>query len=373
MQYCAVCLMAKDENWYLAEWAEYHLRIGFDALIVYDNGSVTPVRETLAHLVALGRVFVHDMPGEFLQRNAYNDCMRRYQDAFRWIAVIDADELLFPKKVSNIKEFLAEYEGCGAVAANWVNFGSNGLTVRGSHSQIFNFIHAEPEGCTLIKAIVQPRRVKDYSGLHSAELIPPHVMETSDHFPLPGMEYSAPFVNDAIQVNHYYYRTREDYEAKLSRPTSRGVLRPAVSFEDEQAKHTRKELGIALLYTVLQDTPITPPVPFPVPETVAGLVETAMNLLEKGAFQDVEILLCEASLVFEDEPLIWVLRSISSRLRGNTARALHCIREASKFSGNSIVYFELAQVYEAMGDGERAAMARAQGEFKKMVEETTCA
>lgn len=373
MQYCAVCLMAKDETWYLAEWAEYHLRLGFDAIIVYDNGSRVPIRDTLAHLIAASRVFVHDMPGEFLQRAAYRDCMERYGSRFRWIAVIDADEVLFPKKTANIKEFLAEYEGHGAVAVNWVHFGSSGLEKRGPRSQIFTFIKAEPRGSTTIKAIVQPRRVKDYSGLHSAELVPPYVMVTSDHFPLADAEYSAPFVGDAIQLNHYYYRTREDYEEKLRRPTSRGLLRQGISFADEQALHSRKDTGVARLYATLQDVPITPPTPYPVPETVAALVETGMNMLEARAFQNLEILLCEASLVFEDEPLIWVLRSIAARLRGNGVRALHCIREASRYSGNSVVYFELARVYEALGDVDRAAGAREQGEYKKSVEEATCA
>lgn len=43
MKYCAVCLVSKDENYYIWEWAEYHLRIGFDALLIYENGSASPL------------------------------------------------------------------------------------------------------------------------------------------------------------------------------------------------------------------------------------------------------------------------------------------------------------------------------------------
>ncbi|WP_368044404.1 glycosyltransferase family 2 protein, partial [uncultured Desulfovibrio sp.] len=47
MKYCAVCLIAKDEEYYLKEWCEYHLRIGFDSIIIYDNGSKIPIKKFL--------------------------------------------------------------------------------------------------------------------------------------------------------------------------------------------------------------------------------------------------------------------------------------------------------------------------------------
>lgn len=177
MQYCAVCLVARDENKYIREWAEYHLRIGFDALIVYDNESRQPLRAGLEDLVALGRVIMHEQPTDpagwlRTQADAYADCMARYADSFKWIAVIDADEFIVPKKTRNIKEFLAEYECYGAVTAHWVLFGSSGLQKNESASQIFSFIHTAAEDSTTIKSIVQPRKVRVFTGPHGADLLP---------------------------------------------------------------------------------------------------------------------------------------------------------------------------------------------------------
>jgi hypothetical protein len=109
MKYCAVCLIAKDEEYYLKEWSEYHLRIGFDTLLIYDNDSDISIREVLKELVDIGRVIVHDVPGEFKQSETYTSCIQQYRDEFKWIAFIDSDEFIFPKKTNNIKIFLSEY------------------------------------------------------------------------------------------------------------------------------------------------------------------------------------------------------------------------------------------------------------------------
>ena len=156
MKYCAVCLAAKDEEYYLQEWVEYHLRIGFDAIIIYDNGSTIPIKQILYNFITLGRVIVHEVPGDFLQSKFYTSCIEQYRSEFKWIAFIDSDEFIFPKKYSNIKIFLAEYEDYGGVVANWVNFGTSGLLKRKDNSQIFNFILTDDEESSTIKSIVQP-------------------------------------------------------------------------------------------------------------------------------------------------------------------------------------------------------------------------
>jgi Uncharacterized enzyme of heme biosynthesis len=378
MQYCAVCLIARDENAYIREWAEYHLRIGFDAVILYDNESTTPLADELTDLAALGRVLAHTIPSDpegwiKTQGNAYTDCMERYRDAFRWIAVIDSDEFLVPKHTRNIKEFLGEYECYGAVVANWVMFGSSGVAVNESGSQIFTFIHTADEEKTTIKSIVQPRKVLAFTGPHGADLLPGHFAVSADHFPLEPCVYSAPFTGDRIQLNHYWWRSREDYQAKtaLKNKNGRGYL--TLSHEEEQARHPRKNLDIVKLYGTLRETPIGPYAPPRIPGTVGEMVESAMEILEAGDYTALEIYLCHASLAFENEALVWMLRSVAARARNNTDRALHCIREASKLSGASTIYYELARVYAQKGDALAASRAQAQAEFKKRVEDTTCA
>lgn len=378
MQYCAVCLIARDENAYIREWAEYHLRIGFDAVILYDNESTVPLKEEVTDLATMGRVLTHTHPSApegwiKTQGNAYTDCMARYRDTFKWIAVIDADEFLLPKQTRNIKEFLAEYECYGAVVANWVMFGSSGVLTNESRSQVFTFIHTADEEKTTIKSIVQPRKVQAFTGPHGADLLPGHFAVSADHFPLEPSVYSAPFSNDHIQLNHYWWRSREDYMTKtaLKNMNQRGYA--TLAFEEEQARHPRKNLDIIKMYGALRETPIGPYNPPQIPGTPGEMVEAAMDILETSDYTALEIYLCHAALVYEDDPLVWMLRSVSARMRNNTDRALHCIREASKHSGSSTIYYELARVYAQRGDALLASRAQTQAEYKKRIEDTTCA
>lgn len=378
MQYCAVCLMAKDENKYIREWAEYHLRLGFDALIVYDNNSAAPLSAELADLIALGRVHMHrqeSLPGCWMntQAAAYSDCMARYKDAYRWIAVIDGDEFIVLKNTMNIKEFLAEYECYGAVAGHWVLFGTGGLLQNETDSQIYSFIQADETESTTLKSIVQPRLVERFTGPHGPVLLPGHFAVSADHFPLEPEAYSAPFVDAGLLINHYFMRTREDYEAKARRYAASNLPFTLLAPAAEEAKYSRRDLRIIKFYEPLKELPIEKGEEFTPPESVAALGEASLALLEARDFTRLELYLCQAGLFFADEPLIWMFRAIASRIRGNTPRALHCIREAIKISGNSMLYFELARIYEAMGEAERARRAQAQAEYKKSVEDEFCA
>jgi len=41
--YASICIMVKDEEYYIQEWLEYHRLIGFEHFYIYDNNSEIPV------------------------------------------------------------------------------------------------------------------------------------------------------------------------------------------------------------------------------------------------------------------------------------------------------------------------------------------
>ena len=58
--YAAACAMVKDEP-DLREWAAYHLAVGFEHLLIYDNESRIPVSVVLGDFIAAGFVTVTGM------------------------------------------------------------------------------------------------------------------------------------------------------------------------------------------------------------------------------------------------------------------------------------------------------------------------
>ena len=378
MKYCAVCLVAKDEDYYLQEWAAYHLRIGFDTLIIYDNGSSVPIKQTLQDFIDIGRVIVHDVPGEFTQSKFYTSCIIKYRNQYKWIAFIDSDEFIFPKKTTNIKIFLSEYEDYGGVVANWVNFGTSGLQNRKDNSQIFNFILTDYEESSIIKSIVQPSKVEVY-GIHGATFLDSHFSVSSDHVPLEQNCYSSPFINDKIQINHYIFRSWEDYAHKLSRKTSSNTMRKSVSFDDEQKRYTKPSMELLKFYTQIKgldiktcssDYRMTSVKDFT--STMIAMLESSSSL-NKAQIMDAELLCCHASLIFDEEPMIWYFRAVFSRITHDLQKALRFIYTALRLSGSSTIYYEYSSILYAMNEHEKARLARKHADYKKHVEDTKCA
>lgn len=378
MKYCAVCLVAKDEEYYLQEWVEYHLRIGFDTIIIYDNGSIIPIKQTLHKFISLGRVIVHEVPGKFLQSKFYNFCIEKYREEYKWIAFIDSDEFLFPKKTTHIKIFLAEYEDYGGVVANWVNFGTSGLMKRKNDSQIFNFILTDQEEVSTIKSMVQPSKVEVY-GVHGATFINQNYAVSTDHVPLDQNCYSSPFVNDKIQINHYLFRTWEDYERKSKRWIKMNVWSKCSTFEDEQKRYSKPSIELLKFYAKIKNIDITKSSVENRIVSVKDFSEKNLSILESpggldtSQIDNAELLCCHASLVFDEEPMIWFFRAVFARLTNDMKRALHCIYTALKLSGSSTIYYEYSNILSAIGEQEKARCAKKHADYKKYVEDTKCA
>jgi hypothetical protein len=376
MKYCAVCLIAKDEEYYLKEWCEYHLRIGFDALIIYDNGSQIPIKEVLKDFIDIGRVIVHDVPGAFKQSESYTLCIEQYRNEFKWIAFIDSDEFIFPKKTNNIKIFLAEYEDYGGVTANWVNFGTSGLLQRKDNSQIFNFVLTDEKEASLVKSIVQPAKVKT-QGVHGATFLGNHYAVSSDHVPIHDNCYSCPFINDKIQINHYTIRTYEDYERKANRRIKMNRWKDTLTFEQIQSQYAKPSLELIKFYNQIKNLDINE---YSADCNFSSVNDFTSNILAilsshhtKKQIVDIELLCCHLSLIFHEEPMIYYFRAVICRLADDLQKSLRFIYTALKLSGSSTIYYEYARILEAMNEFEQSRLAKKHAEYKKYIEDSKCA
>lgn len=36
----AILSLAKNENWYINDWVDYHVGLGFDRIFIYDNNDI---------------------------------------------------------------------------------------------------------------------------------------------------------------------------------------------------------------------------------------------------------------------------------------------------------------------------------------------
>jgi hypothetical protein len=219
MRYLSACLFVKDENSYLPEWIEFHRLAGVEHFYIYDNGSRIPVRDTLP---ADDTVTVIDFPNKGSQVWAYGHCATNFKGDSNWIAFIDADEFLFPTVHHDLREILPPYEKFGGLGVNWLLFGSAGHLERPSGLQIENFqMRSEDsyERNLLMKSIVIPRLVTANVHTHCFPLQSGYMTVNEDFKPTSGA-HSSPHATKKFRINHYWIRSKAEFQAKINRGRS---------------------------------------------------------------------------------------------------------------------------------------------------------
>lgn len=209
----AICAIVKDEREsYLQEWIYYHFSIGFDHIFIYDNGSQIPV----STLVKNSRVTVIDFPGHQQQVKSYNHFIKKFTTRFDWCAFIDVDEFIVLHAGNDISRFLCNYAEFGGLSVNRRGFGSNHLEKPITGSQTQDFTKRDDRVDYHIKSIVNMKYVLATTN--------PHYFSYSDGKHCvdekccmvcgPGNDR---LTVDSIQLNHYFFRSKEDWNNKISR------------------------------------------------------------------------------------------------------------------------------------------------------------
>ena len=205
MKISLVCI-AKDEDNYIKEWIDYHKKLGFDDIFIYENNWDSNVNEENVHTIK--------MDGEIKQIESYNHFIKEYYGKYDWVAFIDVDEFITLKKHKDIKDFILEF-GVNSIAMNWVIFGSNG------HDTIVNNNYSVLDRFTKRQNSVNPH-IKTLLKLESPgiRMLDPHhpnvkLIDTNNNVITSPLNYGGNV--DIIQINHYFCKTLSEFQHKINR------------------------------------------------------------------------------------------------------------------------------------------------------------
>jgi hypothetical protein len=224
-----VCIV-KDEADYLEEWIAYHVAVGVDHFVIYDNGSTDGSAALLERYQNHGLVTRLDWPLGGGQLAAYNHALRFFGRTARWLAYYDVDEYLVPLEDDDIPSLLARFPDVAVVRVPRLEFGYSGhrtppagLAIE-AYTQVANVLDLDPDLPPRVKSIVRPEAVSAVD-IHLA-------------FPADVPALGAPTgtaeegVRGLAQLNHYYTRSFAEFEAKRFRGSATGrIERPAVPFD----------------------------------------------------------------------------------------------------------------------------------------------
>ncbi|MDR0466235.1 MAG: glycosyltransferase family 92 protein [Deltaproteobacteria bacterium] len=226
MQYLALCAIAKDEDPFLEEWVCHHALLGVEAFIIYDNGSVNPIRERLRPYINGNFLRVVEIRGKGRQMIAYNHCLREFGRQYRWLGFLDLDEYAVPKRDDDLRILLQDYEDAAALGLSWRWFGTNGHRARPKGTQLENYVLAlaDENWRRHIKSFLWPQGVAGMWSPHFAVPFRGGCTVNERHEPVDGAAGDT-FSAQLGQINHYYYRSWQDYYEKILRGLPDGGTR----------------------------------------------------------------------------------------------------------------------------------------------------
>ncbi|WP_397587159.1 glycosyltransferase [Sphingobium fuliginis] len=235
--YLAICAILKNEAINILEWIAYHRAIGVEKFYLYDNNSTDHVKDLVEALILDGIVDLIPWPINPGQIEAYDDFADRHGHNWTWAAFIDLDEFINPFGHASLVEWLEGFADASAIAIQWFNFGPNGHDVPPPGLLIESYTTRLCDDHVMhghVKTIV---RMADYDraqGPHSFHVRGKVVDEYGEEIDQ-SVNYGLmqPKQHQAICINHYYTRSRQEWQSKIERgladhgPRSQTVRNPA--------------------------------------------------------------------------------------------------------------------------------------------------
>lgn len=142
------------------------------------------------------------------------------KNQYRWLALLDSDEFLYPVKNDNISRVLKNYEDIPAIAVNYLCFGSNNLNLR-PEMQIEAYTKRSKDNWEwnrLTKAIGQTQLVSHCDHHHKFK----SPLYTEDK---KKCKWVKKFEGNYLRIIHYMARSKEDFEVKMKRGNPIGEKR----------------------------------------------------------------------------------------------------------------------------------------------------
>lgn len=146
-----ICVVAKNEDNYIDEWLDYHFKIGFTDIFVYQNDW-----RYKGDFINDKRLHLKDADGLIDKKDIWNDFIQKYYNEYNWVAFIDVDEFIGIKTHQSIDQFLSNYSDKIAIQIHWRWFGDNGYTkiINNNYSCIDRFLKSDKNISDKIKTIV---------------------------------------------------------------------------------------------------------------------------------------------------------------------------------------------------------------------------
>jgi len=212
----AAMIRVKDEARFLPEWVAHHLNVGVEHVFIYDNNSTDGTPDVMAPFVDRGLATCISWPAVPASPSCEYDFLARYGHASRWVAFFDADEFLFESSRGALSAALEENADRPAVAVCWRYFGSAGYETIPAGLVTERFDRADAVYNRHVKVIARPSQIVRHRNSHNFYYRKGRLAVTPEGDRAFGSFITPPSC-PRLELRHYVYRSREDYDRKTRR------------------------------------------------------------------------------------------------------------------------------------------------------------
>lgn len=232
----AICAIARNENHYIKEWCDYHLKLGFDNITIFDNNDVNGERiETEVGDFGISVKVDHRFRGKhdrMHQSEAYT-AFYKENHSYDWIAYIDIDEFIHLEQHNSIKDFLNEdrFKNIDGIRLCWMCFTDNNLIkVENNNYSITRFTEPTTVYSTQAKTIIRGNlKYVTNVGIHTTATIK-NAVDALGHPCWNGSDakhnvnIGLTKVWECAWINHYRFKTLQEFiDIKLKNWTQRNI------------------------------------------------------------------------------------------------------------------------------------------------------
>lgn len=228
----------------VVEWAIWHLLLGVDTILIYDNDSTDNLSQALAPLIQAQRVRRIPWPGNGVraqEKAFYHAAQTAKAESVAWVLAIDPDEYLVPFKDECITSLMFDYSfdsRIGGLAINWryalpqsklwnraivedskLNRKRTNAQriqkvkrnkLRRSYKTIFEFNDFTTGIPNYhVKSIVRPEAVQNFTSMHYADYVDDKVGVSPDSRNVVQNYSSCPTEVSRVAIMHFHYQTFE--------------------------------------------------------------------------------------------------------------------------------------------------------------------
>lgn len=249
-----VACIIKNESPYIKEWIDFHILVGVDKFIIFDNESDDNIKDILNPYIDAGYVEYIFFPGKQVQMIAYNIACSICKKISKWLAFIDADEFLLSVNGSNLIETLQSYEKYPGVGVNWVVYGHSDHEEQPKGMVMENykltFQDKNNELNCRIKSIVNPKMVRAVMSPHHCWYKGKAFAVDEKENPIYGAaiyakqsSMSCTFTNNTniLRINHYWTKSKQELRRKCKRGYPDGHKNPVYDIIIERLNYPMKQ------------------------------------------------------------------------------------------------------------------------------------